>query len=53
MKKGFLLCFALLVLLLSGPDLRRPEWLAAGCCQSQCSVNSDCDAICGPGLAGA
>jgi hypothetical protein len=52
MKKGFLLCFALLVLYFAAvPTSAAPEWLAtAGCCQSQCSVNSDCDAICGPGL---
>lgn len=52
MKKGFLLCFALLVLYFAAvPTSAAPEWLAAsGCCQSQCSVHSDCDAICGAGL---
>jgi len=53
MKKGFLLCFSLLVLYFAAvPTSAAPERLAAsGCCQSQCSVNSDCDATCGgPGL---
>lgn len=27
-----------------------PDWLdASGCCPRTCSVNSDCDPVCGPG----
>lgn len=52
MKKCFLLCFALLLLYFAAaPTSATPEQLAAsGCCQSVCSVHSDCDAICGAGL---
>lgn len=51
MKKGFLLCFALLLLYFAAaPTSAAPEWVAAsGCCQSQCSTHSQCDAICGGG----
>ena len=53
MKKGLLLCFALLVLYFAAaPGSAAPEWMAAsGCCQSMCSTHSDCDVRCGgPGL---
>lgn len=52
MKKGFLLCFALLVLYFAAvPTSAAPQGAtASACCQSMCSAHSDCDAICGAGL---
>ena len=52
MKKGFLLCFALLVLYFAAvPTSAAPEGaIASACCQSVCSTHSDCDAYCGAGL---
>ena len=52
MKKGFLLCFALLVLYFAAvPGSAVPTGATtSSCCQSMCSAHSDCDAICGAGL---
>ncbi len=44
-KKAFLLCFALLLL---GFAMFAPPTLSAVI--DRCTVNSDCDATCGPGL---
>ena len=48
MRKGFLLCFALLLLYFAAiPTTAAPALAASGCCQSMCSAHTDCDARCG------
>ena len=43
MKKGFLLGLALVLFFFAAASTSA----ASGCCQSQCSTHSDCDARCG------